>query len=388
MATNSPNMNLLLPTIGVDTGLTWEQAINANSLTLDGHNHSSGSGSQVTPSGLDINASLSMNNNNLTLTKSIIFYPQSPSLSGVAPYLGCIYVSGDDLYYNTVGGQQVQITSGGTLNAVSSGISSGTNVASFVSNILTVIQSAGVAGAIDAASYVLRYNGSYPSPSGNAIILQAPSTLASQYSITFPVSPPPSTRPIFMTTTGILSAGLITNAQIDASTILGSNIAAGTITGSNIDSQTITASNIQANTITNNEINSAAAILGSKLATNVVLPGSAVSADSRILVVANSNDATNIAVVQGRVNSNGTAVTGNIGFTSTRNGLGDYTVTYSAALGKVPSVCVTLETGSVLVWRVQSNTTSSFQLKVTDINYASPTAADSTFSFIAMGIRA
>lgn len=114
--TISPNMNLPIPTVGVDPGPDWATDNNACLNAIDSHNHSAGQGVQITPSGMDINADLSMGNNNLTTVRTVNFTSQNSPLA-LAADIGCIYVSGKDLYYNDEDGNQVRITSSGSVNA-------------------------------------------------------------------------------------------------------------------------------------------------------------------------------------------------------------------------------------------------------------------------------
>lgn len=376
MATNTPNMNLLLPTIGIDSGLVWEQDINANSGTLDGHTHAPGSGIQIDSPGIHLTFDFPLNGNNLTLARSVNFQSQISPLTGTAPDLGCLYVSGVDLYYNDKSGNQIRITSGASVNATSSGITSGTASASFVSSILTVIQSVGVAAPIDAASYILRYNGSYPTPSGNAIVLAAPAALSGTYQITFPASPPVATYPVLMTSTGVLGTGLLTNAQIDVGTILGSNIASSTITQTNMASNSIgTAQIIDAN------------ITSAKIQNNVSLPGSAVSADSKILVVANTNASANLVLVRGTVAATGTTPIGGEGWAVAHTvNTGLYVVSLSTNTGdSFPSVVVTPNTTANITAIVSGINSSNFTVRM--VNPTNGALVDTSFCFILLGIR-
>jgi hypothetical protein len=158
MAILSPNMSLSIPTIGVDSGLTWEQSFNSNVGILDGHNHSVGSGVQINPSGININADLPFNGFNATSLRSARFNVQSSPIS-LPTDIGCIYVSGVDLYYNDIDGNQVRITSGGTVNATSSGISDGTATASFSGGTLVVDSASNTPANIQVASVLLGNTG-------------------------------------------------------------------------------------------------------------------------------------------------------------------------------------------------------------------------------------
>src|SRR6185437_5151905 len=107
--TTSPNMNLVIPTVGVDPGPDWASNINSSLTILDGHDHSSGKGVQITPSGINISSDLTMVQNNLTNVRSIRLFPQTSPLA-LPTDVGALYESGVDLYYNDANGNQIQIT--------------------------------------------------------------------------------------------------------------------------------------------------------------------------------------------------------------------------------------------------------------------------------------
>jgi hypothetical protein len=188
MSTISPNMNLVVPTIAVDSGLVWEQSVNADLSILDGHNHSPGSGVQINPSGININSDLPFGGNNATLLRSVRLQPQGATLLSGASDIGCIYEAGSsgDLYYNDASGNKIQITKSGGVNATSSGISSGTASASFVSGVLVVDSAASTPANIQGASFLLGLN----SAGTNYLTLSPPSSLSSgSYSLVFPAVP-------------------------------------------------------------------------------------------------------------------------------------------------------------------------------------------------------
>lgn len=200
MSTQTPNMSLYQPQIGVDSGLVWEQQMNANSSTVDQHNHSAGSGVQITPSGMMINADLPFQGNNAISLRSVRLSAQASPISGSSD-LGCVYVSGVDLYYNDENGNQVRITSGGTVNATSSGISSGTASASFSSGVLVVNSSSNAPANIQCASLLMGNTG----VSGSFYLtLSPPSSLASNYSLTLPPLPA-QTNVVVLGTDGTLA---------------------------------------------------------------------------------------------------------------------------------------------------------------------------------------
>lgn len=185
MSTISPNMSLVIPTIGVDSGLTWEQSVNINSGIVDGHNHSVGSGIQINPSGININADLPFNSfNGITLRSSRYAIQSSPL--ALPTDIGCVYVSGADLYYNDTIGNQVRMTSGGTVNATSSGITDGTATAAFSSGTLVVDSASNTPASIQGGTILLGNTG----VSGSFYLsLSPPSSLSSNYTIVLPPLP-------------------------------------------------------------------------------------------------------------------------------------------------------------------------------------------------------
>lgn len=218
----TPNMGLILPVPGQDPGPDWANNQYASGFIIDEHNHSNGQGVQINPSGLNINSDLPINSNNLTLVNSVEFNNLSAPLAGSAPFLTTIYVANGELYYNDASGNQVKITDSGSVNATSSGISSGTATASFSGGVLVVDANVNTPANIQGASILIGNNVA----NSNYATLQAPSSLGANYSLTLPP-----------TNTSGGSAFLI----YDASNNMGVGPAlAGGITGSNIANQTIT----------------------------------------------------------------------------------------------------------------------------------------------------
>lgn len=184
--TLTPLMSLNVPTIGIDSGLTWENALNANSSILDGHNHSPGSGSPINSNGIQINSDLAFNGFNAISLKSSRYSIQTVPIPASGSDLGCTYVSGVDLYYNDVNGNQIQITSGGLVNATSSGISSGTASASFSSSVLVVNAASNTPANIKCASIVMGNTG----VSGSHYVTISPvAALAANYNLVLPAIP-------------------------------------------------------------------------------------------------------------------------------------------------------------------------------------------------------
>ncbi len=203
---NTPNMNLSQPTINVDSGLVWEQSSNNNSDIIDQHNHAPGSGVQIGASGINLSDDLSFNNNQaINLMASI--YTSQTSLATV----NAVYVKLDgNLYFNDGASNVVQLTTGGAVNATSSGISSGTATASFVSSVLVVNSAANTPANIQGGSILIGNN-----LSGSKFLTLAPPTaMAANYSITLPALPV-GTSIMQLDTSGNMSAVL----TIDTSTM-------------------------------------------------------------------------------------------------------------------------------------------------------------------------
>lgn len=205
----TPNMNLPSPVPGQAPGPTWAQD-NFNCLNLiDSHNHTTGQGVQIQPGGLNINADLPFNGNNAISIRSARFAPRSAPLSGGSD-IGCLYEAGVDLYYNDGSGNQIRITQGGSISGASgtiTGLPSGTASAAFSAASGTFIfqQATSTAANVDVGAVIVRYPGSYPTPAGNYIAIQAPSSLASAYALTLPALPA-QTNLLTLGTTGTISS--------------------------------------------------------------------------------------------------------------------------------------------------------------------------------------
>lgn len=211
-------MSLPISTVAVDSGLAWEQNLNAALTIVDGHNHSPGSGVQINSSGLNINSDLPIGSNNLTIVRSVRFSPQLSPLAGASD-VGCLYVSGNDLYYNNVAGGQVQITTGVSVNATSSGISSGSATAAFVSSVLVVNAASNTPANIRAGSILLGNNVS----GSNYLTLAPPNAMGASYGLVLP-SIPSATSFMQIDTSGNMTAGVPVALGIATGNIANGNI--------------------------------------------------------------------------------------------------------------------------------------------------------------------
>jgi hypothetical protein len=281
---SSPNMSMPIPTVGVTKGPAYAADINNSLLIIDKHNHTPGNGVPITPSGLNISSDLICQNNNVTNIRASRFSSQASPISAVSPDIGEIYVSGNDLYYNDGAGNQIRMTQSGSVSGSAgtiTGLPSGTASASFAggSGTFTFLQATSTAANIDGGTYILRYPGSYPTPSGNYIALQAPATLSSGYALTFPNALPGATGIMQTDTSGNITNVLvvdnstlqntgtilkvkdsgITNAKLAALSVATGNIQDNAVTGAKLATQSVSGNSFGAGTgqIVNNTITSA-----------------------------------------------------------------------------------------------------------------------------------
>jgi hypothetical protein len=252
--TISPNMNLIVPTVGSESGPQYATDVN-NSLTLvDQHDHSTGKGVQIQPDGLNISSALTFQNNPLTNAQYLNMYLQT-----TAPTVAqSLYVKDGsespalpDLWYFD-GTNQIQITSGGQLAPVTASISGITYAGGTFSFEQNQSSLPTTPANLSAGSIIIRPN---TAATAYGVELNPPSAIASQYSLFLPSVP---ANLSFLT---IDSGGNIGTA----SNVSGAQIEANTITGSQLVNNTITATQIANNTITTNQISNSAAITVTQL---------------------------------------------------------------------------------------------------------------------------
>jgi hypothetical protein len=260
----TPNMNLPNGVPGQDPGPDYANNQFSATNIIDQHNHSAGQGVQIQPNGINISSDLPFNGNNAINLTSVRLNSLTAPLASSAPNVGCIYVSGNELYYNDYsGGHQVKLTSNGLVNATSSGISSGTASASFSAGTLVVLSSSSSYANIDMQSAVLSNSGNLT----NQLTLSAP-TLSSSYSLTLP-SIPGALSFLQIDTSGNISAGPaisggLTSSNLSASAgIVGTQLSASAgIVGTQLANSTITSTEIATNTVVPRTIASPTASAG------------------------------------------------------------------------------------------------------------------------------
>lgn len=188
MATTiSPNMNLILPIVGVEPGPTWATDLNSSLTIIDQHNHTSGSGNLITPAAMQINADLSYQSNNAIALRSARLTSQVSPLA-LSTDLLAIYAVGNDLYYNDGLGNQIRITQSGavagTPGSISSLVAPASASYSAFSQTFTWQSGSNLAANMDFGSAVLRNL----TVSSFGLTLSPP-TLAADYTITLPQLP-------------------------------------------------------------------------------------------------------------------------------------------------------------------------------------------------------
>lgn len=375
----TPNMSLPVPVPGSEPGPQYATDQNNAFTIVDAHNHAPGSGVVIPSAGIGINADLPFNGFNATLLKSTRFTAQLSPLTAVSPNIGCVYVSGVDLYYNDLSGNQIRITSSGSVAGSSgtiTGLPSGTASAAYdsVSGTFIFQQATSTAANIDGATLIVRYPGSYPTPSGNYIALQAPSSLATGYALTLPALPSANNTFLTIGTAGTIAASFtVDNSTLEFS---GSNliVKALGITAAQIANTTITAAKIVSGTIT-----------GTQITTNVNLAGTGVKAGGKNVIVNNTNNIADIglSIIRGRINSNGAIAAGE-GFTVPSSGSGIYTVAFSEAYLDVPAVSFSVLASGYVVF-IQSISSSGF---VCTVSTPAGAVTPQDFTFMAIGGRA
>lgn len=218
----TPNMGLALPTVSSTVGPTWAADLNlalgVQGDGVDGHDHTTGKGVQVPSAGLNINADLSFGGNNATDMRAVRFEAQTSTLSAAADD-SSVYVNGADLYYKDGNGNNVQITSGGAVNAGPGSITNLNSPAAVTysgstTNILSFTKQANQAMSLDGGNVTIREPAV---TSAHGITLKSPTSLGADYNVTFPAAVPGSTSFVTMGTSGALANSVSTVGGITKS---------------------------------------------------------------------------------------------------------------------------------------------------------------------------
>lgn len=90
-------------------------------------------------------------------------------------------------------------------------------------------------------------------------------------------------------------------------------------------------------------------------------------------------------IVWGVVNANGTIAGGSGDFSVTKNGTGDYTITFSPAFGAVPAVTESIEFAATTAALIQHRTPTTSGVSFYTTTNAGYTLSDQKFAFHAIG---
>lgn len=260
---SSPNMLLPIPVVGTEAGPLYAKDIN-NSLTIvDQHDHSAGSGVPITPDGLNINASLTFNNQAAINLASVTLVGQTITS------LNTVYeTTVGDLHYINSSGLDIQITNSTGVAVTPTAIPGLVAPASveYIPLASTFVwqSDTGIAADMDFGSAIMRNL----SPDSTFALTLQPPTLSSDYTITLPTLPGTASL-MALDSSGNITAPYSISGGLNASVLT-----PGSITSTQIAPQGVSSSNILNNSITTTQINSAAGITNSQLATaNVVRSG-------------------------------------------------------------------------------------------------------------------
>ncbi len=205
------NLGMTLPTEDGSSGV-WDTLLIACLNLIDSHDHSSGKGVTVKTAGISINADLPFGGFAATGMKAIDFTPVAEA--SVSALAAALFVSDDDddLYFRTVGGVNVKIISGTSLNAAllagftgdygagdeQAEYTSGTSIYDFRKDDTT--------RAFLDTSDIRLFEGT--SGVSTAVKLKSPASLAGSYTMTMPAALPGSTSLVMLSAAGLLSTSL------------------------------------------------------------------------------------------------------------------------------------------------------------------------------------
>lgn len=410
-STTTPNMNLVIPTTGSQPGPQYANNINGSLSTIDAHNHTPGYGVAIPVSGLSIQTGLPFNNNPALSLQASVYTAQGSLATNQA-----VYVQGVDLYYNDGNGNVIQLTNNGSISGSAGNISGLVSPAAvtYGSGVFTFqSDSTGpTAGNIDAASIVIRK----AVASSPGITLTAPSALSSDYSLTLPAAPPATNRIMTIDpsgnigaldmagdqlTTNVTTGKLDFNYEISGGNILNIlNTNAGLFLADATNAFGISFGGGRINGLNTAFLDGAQLLFGSSGALNSSAvglykdptaqdalwfqwgtnPGTAYP-----IVTSQFTGVRNSHILFGRISSSGSTLSG-AGFSSTRTGTGQYTISYLSSFSLQPSVVCTAVLNNSTVPCIVSltgiNNGSQFSIQIVT---SSGVLADADFNFQVIG---
>jgi hypothetical protein len=218
----TPNMGLSQPTPGVcgpigvePPGKSWMELFNASMAVIDQHTHAPGFGALVPTAGLNINADLSFNANDAIGLRSTRF--SAIALGSLAANdVGCLVVSGVDLYYVDGSGNQVRITTGGAIagtpGSIGGLIAPGSATYTPASKLFTFLSSAPRVASLAIGPVSI---GDASVDNGKSATISVPAALAANYALTLPAALPAATGLLSLSSTGVMSTfGTVIGANV------------------------------------------------------------------------------------------------------------------------------------------------------------------------------
>lgn len=242
-STTTPNMGLIVPTVANEPGPTFASDVNSSLTLIDNHNHSPGFGVPITPAGLSINTALPFGGNPAT-TLSYVSYTAQTSVTQTQ----ATYVKGVDLYYRDGSNNEIQITTGGSVNGSSgtiTGLPNGTAGVNYASSVFTFSAATNTPANVQMGSVLLGNNTAL----SKYLTLQPPNAMAANYSLTLPTVPA-SQKIMTLDNSGTMSAPYtVDNSTITISAnVIG--VPAGGIGSTQIATNGVATSNIAAGAVT------------------------------------------------------------------------------------------------------------------------------------------
>ena len=208
---NTPYMNLVLPTVSVTLGPLWATEVNSAFTLIDSHNHTTGAGNPLPLSSLLL-SDLDFDGFSINNLSSIGL----ATLTVAPSILSSIYFKAGEFYIIDGSGNEVQITSGGAVNFGTTGsivIGGGAGNQTFVyteptgahSGRLTLREAATEFADLSGADVLLHQHAAGIT---EFVRLKSPAALASTYSLTMPSAVPASTSLLTISSTGVLAPSL------------------------------------------------------------------------------------------------------------------------------------------------------------------------------------
>lgn len=212
--TITKNMNLIVPTPGIngDPGPDYANNQNQDLVIIDGHNHGPGSGVLINPTGLDISTNLNFQNNSPYNVASVIFSVPASNANLTTLYTAPQAGGGvTDLFYNDGVGNVIALTRGGLVNATIASIPG----ESYSGGTFTWKQGAGstTPANFDIGSVTIRPN---TAGTTNGVILGPPSGISSLFNVQLPIVPG-ATSFLQIDSSGNMSASIPVSSGLSSS---------------------------------------------------------------------------------------------------------------------------------------------------------------------------